>query len=198
MAKFVPHTVKPEAAHACAWPQCAEPGIFPAPRNPRNLSERQYFCEPHIKLFNSRWNGLDGFSEHEIYQMQDGAATWQRPTWNIGLGAAGGINGAKVEHPFTNADDLFGFFKSRVAREKAGESLPSTAHLPADVKESCAIFGIEQPLEVMMLKKRYINLMKQHHPDVNKAEAAAEQTKRINIAFRILTDYAERYGLQAA
>ena len=56
--------------------------------------------------------------------------------------------------------------------------------------------GIEQPLEAIMLKKRYISLMKQHHPDVNKsAENAAAQTKRINVAYRILTDYAERHGI---
>lgn len=183
--------------HQCAWPNCPSEGTFPAPSNPRDLKQRQYFCDVHIKEFNKRWNGLEGFSEREIYQMQDGAATWQRPTWNIGLGAGGGANGAKVEHPFNTADDLFGFFKSRVAREKAGESLPSTSHLPADVKESCAIFGIEQPLEALVLKKRYISLVKQHHPDVNKSDAAAEQTKRINIAFRILTDYAERHGLTA-
>lgn len=194
-------------SHTCAWPNCPEEGTFPAPRNPRNLSDRQYFCQPHIKEFNKRWNGLEGFSEKEIYGMQDGTASWQRPAWNTGLS---GVGGAKVEHPysdragqtftnpFENADDLFGFFKSRVARERSGESLPSTAHLPADVKESCAIFGIEQPLEAVMLKKRYINLIKQHHPDVNKsAENAADQTKRINVAYRILTDYAERHGLAA-
>jgi len=181
--------------HTCAWPNCPEEGTFPAPRNPRDLSQRQYFCQPHIKEFNKRWNGLEGFSENEIYGMQDGTAVWQRPTWSIGLNGAGATD-ARVEHPFTNADDLFGFFKNRVARERAGESLPSTRHLPADVKESCAIFGIEQPLEATLLKKRYISLMKQHHPDVNKsAENAANQTKRINVAYRILTDYAERHGI---
>lgn len=185
--------------HKCAWPDCPNEGSFPAPRNPRDLRERQYFCEAHIKEFNKRWNGLEGFSENEIYKMQDGTATWQRPTWSVGLNGAGPSD-AHVEHPyvdpFARADDLFSFFKSRVAREKAGESLPSTAHLPADVKESCAIFGIEQPLEPVTLKKRYLSLMKQHHPDVNKsASQAADQTKRINVAYRILTDYAERRGI---
>lgn len=185
-----------ESHTPCAWPDCPNEGKFPAPRNPRDLRQRQFFCEAHIKEFNKRWNGLDGFSESEIYQMQDGAATWSRPTWNMGLNG-GGPTGAHVEHPFASADDLFGFFKSRVAREKAGETLPSTAHLPADVKESCAIFGIEQPLEALVLKKRYLTLVKQHHPDVNKSDAAADLTKRINVAFRILTDYAERHGLTA-
>lgn len=181
----------------CAWPDCQEDGCFPAPKNPRNLSERQYFCAAHIKEFNKRWNGLNGFSEHEIYDMQDGTAKWLRPTWDMNLKAFGPATGsakaAATETLFANADDLYGFFTNRVLRERAGESLPSTRHLPADVKEACAIFSIEQPLEAAMLKKRYLNLVKQHHPDVNTSPDAPEHIKRINVAFRILTDYAERH-----
>lgn len=183
----------------CAWPECTEEGSFPAPRNPRDLSQRQYFCAPHIKEFNKKWDGLKGFSENEIYGMQDGTATWNRPTWNVGLksGQYGDAapNGARVKEGFADADDLYGFFKTRLARELNGESLPSTRHLPADVKEACVIFSIEGPLAGDVLKKRYISLVKQHHPDVNKSENAPEHIKRINVAYRILSDYAERRGL---
>ena len=172
-------------AHICSWPECNEEGTFPAPRNPRDLRDRQYFCAPHIKEFNKRWNGLEGFSETEIYGMQDGTANWKRPAWNMGLQGQG-PNAGRVEppkiDPFADPDDLYGFSKSR--------------HLPADVKESCAIFGIERPLEAVTLKKRYISLMKQHHPDVNQSSTAADQSKRINVAYRILAEYAERHGLR--
>lgn len=183
--------------HTCSWPNCTEEASFPAPKNPRDLSQRQYFCAAHIKEFNKKWDGMSGFSESEIYSMQDGTAKWQRPAWNMGLEGQGGTGSAKAAFadPFANADDLFGFFKSRVAREKNGESLPSTRHLPADVKESCAIFSIEAPLEPETLKKRYLSLVKQHHPDVNKSAGAPEQIKRINVAYRILSDYAERHGV---
>lgn len=180
--------------HQCAWPNCPEEGTYPAPRNPRNLAERQYFCLPHIKEFNKNWNGLKGFSESEIYGMQDGTSTWQRPTWSMGLKSAeGGRVEQRAEKRFTDADDLYGFFKNRVAQE--GQSLPSTRHLPADVKEACAIFSIEQPLVEEMLKKRYLSLVKQHHPDVNKSADAPEHIKKINVAYRILVDYAQRHDV---
>jgi len=115
----------------------------------------------------------------------------------MGLQGQGAEAPTKKADPFENADDLFGFFKSRVARERAGESLPSNRRLPADVRESCVIFGIEQPLEAAVLKKRYISLMKQHHPDVNKNDTAADHSKRINVAYRILADYAERHTPRA-
>ena len=180
----------------CAWPNCSEEGTFSAPKNPRDLSQRQFFCGAHIKEFNKRWNGLDDFSMEELYKMQDGTAQWQRPGWNMGLHGQGGSTvGKGGRNPFETADDLYGFFTNRVARERNGESLPSTRHLPADVKEACAIFAIEQPLAEAVLKKRYLGLVKQHHPDVNKSPDAPEHIKRINVAFRILVDYAERQGL---
>lgn len=175
----------------CAWPNCTEEGTFSAPRNPRNLSDRQYFCQPHIKEFNKRWNGLTGFSEDEIYGMQDSQGTWNRPTWSMGLGQK--PTGARTDKVFANSEDLYGFFKNRLAEESV--KLPTSKNLPPDVKEACAIFSIEQPLEEMMLKKRYLNLVKQHHPDVNKSPDAPEHIKRINVAYRILADFAQRRGL---
>jgi len=186
--------------HQCSWPNCAQEGSFPAPKNPRNLSERQYFCAEHIKQFNKQWDGLKGFSENEIYGFQDGTATWQRPTWAMGATPdsvrKAPPTGARVdEEPFAKVEDLYGFFKSRVAREMSGESLPSR-RLPADVRAACTIFSIENPLEAGQLKQRYRTLVKQHHPDVNKDADAPEHIKRINVAYRILADFAERRGLQ--
>ncbi len=182
----------PPVQGACAWPGCCEDGRYPAPRDPRNLSARQYFCQPHIKEFNSRWNGLSGFSENEIYGMQDGAATVGRPTWAMGVNGGTAPNGAKIkaEKLFGSAQDLYQFFQQRVEREKAG-ALPSTVTLPADVKEACAIFSLPQPLPAAELKARYHTLVKQHHPDVNTSADAGEHIKRINVAYRILTTYAQ-------
>lgn len=182
----------PPVQGCCAWPGCVEDGRYPAPRDPRNLSARQYFCQPHIKEFNSRWNGLSGFSETEIYGMQDGAATVGRPTWAMGVNGTSLPNGAKInaEKLFGSAQDLYQFFQQRVERERAG-ALPSTAALPPDVKEACAIFSLPQPLPAPELKARYHSLVKQHHPDVNSSADAGEHIKRINVAYRILTTYAQ-------
>lgn len=181
----------PPVQGCCAWPGCTEDGRYPAPRDPRNLSARQYFCQPHIKEFNSKWNGLKGFSENEIFGMQNGAATVGRPTWGMGVNASGANGGrVHVETLFGTAQDLYQFFQQRMESEKKG-ALPTTATLPPDVKEACAIFSLPQPLPAPQLKARYLTLVKQHHPDVNKAEDAAEHIKRINVAYRILTTYAQ-------
>jgi hypothetical protein len=175
----------------CCWPACEEEGTFPAPVDPRNLQRKQHFCAAHIKEFNKRWNGLEGFTEGEIYTLQEPTSSWQRPAWGQTLQ---GQPGAK-EKVFANAADLHGFFNSRLARELNGEARTPTRKLPADVQAACRIFSIEFPLAETQLKPRYLSLAKQYHPDINKAADAAEMTKRINVAYKILLDYAARQGL---
>lgn len=170
--------------HTCAWPECTAEGTFPAPRDPRNLQTRQYFCQPHIKEFNKRWDGLKGFSPDEMFRMQNGGPSWDKPTWKMGLKGHGE---QAAGSPFGNAQDLFEFFQHRTATE--GRAAPRALVLPADVKEACVIFNIDAPLDETTLKKQYLALVKQHHPDVNKSAHAEEHIKRINVAYKILTAY---------
>jgi hypothetical protein len=174
--------------HTCCWPDCTEKGEFSAPKDPRDLRLRQHFCAVHIKEFNKRWNGLDGFTESEIYTMQEPTAVWQRTTWGSGANA-------QVAAGFKSANDLYSFFNSRLARELNGETPVRRSHLPKDVAAACRIFGLEEPLAEVQLKRRYINLVKQNHPDVNPSPEAAEQIKRINVAYKILCAYSARQAV---
>ncbi len=168
----------------CAWPGCKAEGTFAAPKNPRDLTERQYFCAVHIKEFNKSWNGLEGFEPEEITQLQQGAATWNRPTWSLGSSDVAALSGA-----FDSAEDLYRFFKQRHTSPQ--KSAPEQAH-PPDVQEACHIMGLSQPVVGQPLKQRYLELIKKHHPDISDAPDAAELVKRINVAMTILTAYAEK------
>lgn len=156
---------------------------------------------------------MEGFTEAEIYTLQEPTSSWQRPTWGEGLQGQAGTaepasklnpasnprsfnpNTASKERVFASAADLHGFFNSRMARELNGETRTPVRKLPADVLAACRIFSIEFPLNEAQLKPRYIKLAKQYHPDVNKAADAAEMTKRINVAYKILLNYATLQGL---
>lgn len=176
----------------CAHPECAEPGEFSAPKNPRNLRERQFFCKKHIVEFNKRWNGLEGFSSDEIFTMQDGAATWNRPTWAMGVNSH---SAQAAQFQFNSADDLYNFFSARKKAETAKTDTKETtgASLPPDVREACAIFSLTPPFSAQLLKRTYLNLVKQHHPDIHKNNPEAEEmVKKINVAHQILADYVER------
>ena len=171
----------------CAWPNCSEEGEFPAPIDPRDLSKRQKFCKKHIKEFNKKWNGLDGFNADELESIQFGDATWNRPTWPLGTNPF-----AQAETiTFESADDLYDFFKQRTSEPKTKEKQAQTSQeLPADVAESCIIFDLKSPPTKPDLKKIYLKLVKRHHPDVNNSNAKAEDyVKRINVAYQILKNF---------
>jgi hypothetical protein len=181
--------------NTCAHANCGKEGTFPAPRDPRNLGTRQYFCAEHIKEFNKNWNGLNGFNETEIFSLQHGAATWNRPTWTLGVNKTA-PNAPKLN--FSSAEELLKFFREREVKEAKVKKMTGTARarltLPADVKEACGIFTIPEPMSGAQLRARYLELVKQHHPDVNKGSSDSEETlKRINVAYQIL----ERYSVQS-
>lgn len=178
----------------CAHPGCDQEGTFGAPCDPHNLNKRQFFCQAHIKEFNKRWNGLNGFSEDEIFSMQHGAATWNRPTWKMGVGEATD----KSTFQFETAEDLFQFFKQRRVQDARIDTSTAPEVLPADVQEACSIFDLKSPIAGRNLKQKYLQLVKKHHPDVNADRHQAEDAiKRINVAYKILADYTIQTNIAA-
>lgn len=176
----------------CAWPDCQEEGTFAAPKSAKDIYDRQYFCANHIKEFNKHWNGLDGMSQDDIFSMQT-KATWERPTQRFGIH---GVSAKTANFTFESAEDLFKFFKQRQKEEtikKAYGFYQETKEeddLSPDVKEACSILGVDLPLEFTALKKKYLSLMKKHHPDLNKGSKQQEDhVKKINVAFQIIQDY---------
>jgi DnaJ-domain-containing protein 1 len=53
--------------------------------------------------------------------------------------------------------------------------------------EALAIFGLSPPLNLENIKKRYKELAKKHHPDLNKGcPKSEEQLKVINVSYTVL------------
>ena len=62
--------------------------------------------------------------------------------------------------------------------------------LPPDVKQACAIMNIELPITEDKLRKTYLKLLKQHHPDKNAGNKNAEEMmKQVNIANEIIKQF---------
>lgn len=175
----------------CAWPDCKNEGTFAAPKSTKDIYDRQYFCQEHIKEFNKKWNGLDGMTDEDIFSMQT-KSTWERPTRRFGIH---GVSAQTAQFTFSNAEDLFRFFKQRQKEESIKkaygfEEEKDEDNLPPDIKEACSILGITLPIEFANLKKKYLSLMKKHHPDLNKGSKKEEDhVKKINVAFQIIQDY---------
>ncbi len=169
-----------EAAHGdsdtrtCQHPNCGEPGDFRAPRSRNQVREYLWFCLEHVREYNSQWNYYAGMSEDEIEADRRGTTYWHRPTWPL--------NGGRTAESLR---DGFGFFNE----EAEAETRRQTAiHDSADA-EALAIMNLSPPLTPDAIKRRYKELVKQHHPDANGGDKRAEERlKAINQAYATLME----------
>ena len=176
-------------ARTCAWDGCNAEGIYRAPID-RNLSEYQYFCLEHVRLYNASWNFHAGLTSDEIEVEIRSAATWDRPTWKMGSA------GPHPLHIHENVKDPFGMGQGTAfdgsARAKTYRARPRGGKTSAE-NAALRIFDLTAPLSLESLRGRYKILVKRHHPDANGGSQDAEQRmKIINEAYRTL-----RAGLTA-
>lgn len=172
----------------CDHPDCAEPGEFRAPKSRERLTEYHWFCLDHVREYNKSWNYYAGMSQDEVEADTRRDTTWQRPTWPLGARAAGFRRYAQST---TSIHDGFGFFHDdRQSEEQARRNDNARAagfHPSSPEAKAMDIMDIEGPLNLTLLKARYKELVKQHHPDANGGDKLAEERlKEINQAYSML------------
>lgn len=176
----------------CAFPACHKVAEYPAPRSPDKIKERIYFCLEHVREYNKHWNGLEGFTGDEIFNMQIGSY-WNRPTWAMGLGSksyASATAGDKLKDPFD-------MFESRTEpqpeKKPSSHSRADIEKLPGQIRSACETLGTRNPTDEASIKVAYRKLAKRYHPDVNREnEAAMERIQRVNDAYKTLMQYAKK------
>lgn len=161
------------APSACAWPGCTEAGAYRAPRSRDRLSDYQWFCLEHVRIYNRSWNYYRGMSDAQVEAHIRSDTTWNRPSWPFGG------SGPKVS--LDDIGDPFGLF--------GGQSRPAphTPQLSASDRKALGVLELEPSATFEEVKARYKELVKRHHPDANNgAKDAEERLKRINEAFDTL------------
>ena len=166
----------------CAWPGCATMGEHKAPVSKSNLTEYQYFCLEHVRIYNRAWNYYEGMSESEVETAVRSDTVWNRPTWPMGPD-----NDATTAPPglgvkFEDVADVFGFFDNERERTHG-----TREQLSAKERQAILILGLEFPVTEDEAKARYKALVKRHHPDANGGDKRAEEKfKKINEAYDII------------
>ncbi len=171
-------------SETCAWPGCRESGEHRAPTD-RTLSEYQFFCLEHIRVFNAAWNYNAGLSPEEIEDEIRRSVTWERPTWRIGGECRFQPGRTKVHDPFGFAA---GTAFDETARKDAHAARPRSGRTAAEDK-ALKVLDLTAPLTLESLRYRYKTLVKQHHPDANGGSREAEKRMQvINEAYRTLRE----------
>jgi DnaJ-domain-containing protein 1 len=160
---------------ACDSPGCVGEGLYRAPKSNRQLRDYHWFCLDHVREYNKAWNFCAGMSEAEIEAMVRRDTTWERDTRPMS---------AWVEHEERlrrAASEFAGYsFKQEAPRQKPRE--PDTPEAAA-----LRVLGLTPPIQYAAIRARYIELVKQHHPDANGGDKEAEERlKAINQALVVL------------
>ena len=162
-----------KVAQTCDHPGCAAGGIYPAPQSRAALRSYYWFCLEHIRAYNATWNYFAGMDDDEIEYQIRRDTVWERPSWPFA-----GLSSDRGQPRFR---DPFGCFDEDRAAA-GGHARRNSAEAKA-----MAVLEVAPPVTSERLKARYKELVKQHHPDTNGGDKAAEERlKEINAAYSTL------------
>lgn len=169
----------------CDMPGCREHGEYKAPRD-RTLSNHYYwFCLPHVQEYNKAWDFFSGMSAREIEEQIVRSTLWDRPTRRYDTEAA------MAEKLRTQAWKTYHFTDDEPPRHEQARR-PLERGTPET--DALALFGLEPPVDIHIIKARYKELVKKYHPDVNPGDKSAEDMiKTINMSYTILKLAYEKY-----
>tara|TARA_B100000029_G_scaffold512032_1_gene607612 strand:+ start:2617 stop:3189 length:573 start_codon:yes stop_codon:yes gene_type:complete len=166
--------------YICDEKDCNNIGSYLAPKSPGS-KEMYVFCLDHIKVYNKRWNFFAGKSQKQIYEFQKNDFFDGRPTRPFSKGLDSKIK-FEFENLFDEDDIKF--------KKKKRKNYYKKHKFNAGVEKSLKIFKMNPTFSEFLLKKRYKELVKKYHPDLNKNYLNKEKKiKEINGAYNILLKF---------
>ncbi len=169
----------------CGWPGCKDEGLHRAPVSPRDLKTYHWFCLDHIRTYNRGWNYYKGMTEAEVEADVRHDTVWNRPSWRWGGLGHGAYNAFKAE---STHDGLGSFCDSGPAPDNhafngGGVNGGSLHHM------ALAILDLTPPVTTAVVKARYKELVKRHHPDANGGDKESEEKfKQISHAYHTIIE----------
>ena len=165
----------------CQEKGCLNEGEYEAPKSP-NSEEKYFFCLDHIKIYNKRWNYFAGKSQKQIYEFQKNDFFEGRPTRPFSYGYRSTI---KFEFEYSLDQEKIKF-------KRNNKSFFSNKKINSKVQNALKIFSLNDDFSEKILKKRYKELVKKYHPDLNKNFLNKDsKIKEINNAYNFLLQLAK-------
>lgn len=162
------------ATRRCEWEGCCGAGEHKAPKSRDMLNQYHWFCMDHVREYNRAWDYFSGMNEAEVEAYNRSATCGHRPTWKMGIDAFA-MQDKIIE-------SVFGMFGDTTSCSNVPNALPEV------VKDAMLEMGLSYPSTRAIIKKRYKELVKCYHPDVNgSSKEAEEKFKAISVAYNVLS-----------
>ena len=179
------HHLKP-GERPCDHQGCRQAGVARAPKSRDMLNEHYWFCQAHAAEYNRTWNFFAGMTDDQIRARQtDEAMTGGRPTWSFKAGRGSREAAAAASRGFFR--DAFGIFGRNQAQQAAADKAAFDKQLGRLERNALADLDLDATADAAAIRRRYTELLKRCHPDVNGGDRSAEhKLQRVIKAFRTL------------
>ena len=165
----------------CQEKGCLNEGEYEAPKSP-NSKEKYFFCLHHIKIYNKRWNYFAGKSQKQIYDFQKNDFFEGRPTRPFSYGYS-----SKIKFEFEYSLD-----EEKIKFKRKNKSFYRSKKNNTKLQNALNIFSLSDDFSEKILKKRYKELVKKYHPDLNRSFLNKDsKIKEINNAYNFLLQLAK-------
>lgn len=178
----------------CEAPGCEARAHYRAPRSPERMNEFRWFCLDHVREYNAAWNYFGDLDEVGFDAAMAADRAWGRRTWTLGQGpkARMGLGGhadgdAWARWGFRDPHQVLGENATLNPGRKAGEPRPRR-RLAREEQQAMDVLGLPHQVEARAeVRRRYTELVKELHPDMNGGEnAEPERLARVLKAWKVL------------
>jgi hypothetical protein len=151
----------------CEAPDCAEQGLYRAPKGPDKLDDFHWFCREHVREYNLKWNFFDGTTEAEMNAQLDRDRVWDRPTKPFKQTAE------ERAWARLGVDDPHQVLGENATRNP-GKGTATGRKLPPPERRAVEILEAKDHWTKAEIRKSYKALIKILHPDMNGGDRSDE------------------------
>jgi hypothetical protein len=181
--RIKPTSEEPREAEgpACEHPGCKAPGLHRAPKGRGQEGQYWRFCLDHVRAYNASYNYFAGMTDSAVAAYQKDAVIGHRPTWAMGVNAAGKAQ-EKGEAPPRDWEyvDPLGILRGEDLRRsrRAAPAEPRKPRYSGAVRRALDVLGLDETADGPAIKAQYKALVKRFHPDANGGDRSFEERLR--------------------
>lgn len=172
-SKPVAEDVRPEDGPSCDHAGCRRKGEFRAPKGRDHEGEFFRFCLDHVREYNQSYNYFAGMSDAAVQSYQKDALTGHRPTWNVGVAGIAPGTESKVD-----AATLLRARIERLRRAREAASQGSKRVVGKMALKALETLGLDDTADKSIVRRRFKELAKRLHPDLNEGDRSREEKLR--------------------
>lgn len=172
-SKPVAEEVRPEVEPSCDHPGCKRKGEFRAPKGRDHEGQFFQFCLDHVREYNQSYNYFAGMTDAAVQSYQKDALTGHRPTWTAGV--AGGLGpDSKLDAATLLRARLERLRKAREAAQREGQRKV----IGKMALKALDTLGLDETADRQTIRRRFKELAKRLHPDLNEGDRSREDKLR--------------------